>query len=89
MPGSFFTGQRWISRTEPELGLGVVVKTGVREIHISFPASGETRKYRKDNAPLDRVNFKRGDKIRDKSGRFLTVESVEKKNHLLYYLNNY
>jgi ATP-dependent helicase HepA len=85
MEKSFFKGQRWISESEPELGLGIIVHSGYRDVKIDFPGAGETRVYRKSNAPLQRVKYTKGDIIRDRSGRGLTVQSVEERDHLAYY----
>lgn len=40
----FTLGQRWISDTESELGLGTVVSVDARMITLLFPATGEDRK---------------------------------------------
>ncbi len=38
----FTLGQRWISDTESELGLGTVVAIDTRMITLLFPATGKT-----------------------------------------------
>ena len=38
-------GQRWVSDGEPELGLGIIRKSGDGRVEIAFPAAGETRIY--------------------------------------------
>lgn len=43
----FAVGQRYLSDTESELGLGVVVDVDDRCVHILFPQSEETRVYAK------------------------------------------
>ena len=53
----FAIGQRYLSDTENELGLGVVVLVDERCVHILFPQSEETRVYAKTSAPLSRVTF--------------------------------
>jgi hypothetical protein len=60
----FITGQRWISESEPELGLGTVVQAGKSRVQVVFKAAGETRTYAVDQAPLKRVRFRVGDTIR-------------------------
>ena len=52
----FVPGQRWVSNTESELGLGIVMDTANRRVTVSFPAVGERRTYAIDNAPLS-VSF--------------------------------
>ena len=39
----FTLGQRWISDTESELGLGTVVAVDTRMITLLLPATGENR----------------------------------------------
>jgi ATP-dependent helicase HepA len=57
-------GQRWVSDTEPELGLGVVLKLGFGRIEIFFPAANEHRHYAMQAAPIRRVRFQAGDTIK-------------------------
>mgnify|MGYP003385777507 CR=1 FL=1 len=59
----FSVGQRWISDTELELGLGMVDELDGRQVLIYFPAIDESRRYAVANAPLTRVKFKVGDLI--------------------------
>lgn len=73
----FAIGQRYLSDTESELGLGVVVLVDDRCVHILFPQSEETRVYAKVSAPLSRVMFKTGDNIHDQDGNTFTVTDVE------------
>ena len=81
----FFPGQRWASESEPELGLGVVLKLGTGTVTISFPATGETRTYAASGAPLRRVRFQAGDEVRAKSGAVIVVRSVTERDGLLTY----
>ncbi|MFW2178487.1 MULTISPECIES: RNA polymerase-associated protein RapA [unclassified Moraxella] len=73
----FAIGQRYLSDTENELGLGVVVLVDDRCVHILFPQSEETRVYAKTSAPLSRVLFKAGDTITDQDGHSFEVTEVE------------
>ncbi len=82
---TFVVGQRWISETEPELGLGLVVKTEFRRVQVDFPASGETRLYASDRAPLRRARFAPGDAVHGPGGLSLHVESVQEVQGLLTY----
>ncbi|MFK8068335.1 MAG: RNA polymerase-associated protein RapA [Gammaproteobacteria bacterium] len=75
----FIIGQRWISNTESELGLGMVAENNGRLITISFPAAGERRTYAIDNAPLSRVEYSVGDQIRDDEGNQIIVS--ERNDH--------
>lgn len=53
----FAIGQRWLSETEIELGLGIVTGLNGRQVSILFPANGETRAYASNNAPLTRYQL--------------------------------
>ena len=78
-------GQRWVSDGEPELGLGIIRKSGDGRVEIAFPAAGETRIYATDTAPLRRVRFQPGDRIKVHSGAEMTVERVRVERGLRVY----
>ena len=82
----FTPGQRWVSDSEAELGLGTVLSQDGRLVVILFPASGETRHYSIRTAPLTRVRFSPGDSITHHEGWALTVSDVSEQNGLLQYL---
>jgi ATP-dependent helicase HepA len=77
MTEPLFPGQRWISDTEPELGLGVIMQVNFRYVDISFPAQKTSRKYSRENAPLRRVTFKPGNTIQDRAGATHRITAVE------------
>ncbi len=78
-------GQRYVSDTEPELGLGVVLQVDGSTVDIGFPAAGERRTYSRKEAPLSRVRFTEGEKIKHQDGTRLVVEEViEQAGCLLY-----
>lgn len=81
----FVVGQRWISDTETDLGLGVVTNVEIRRVNIIFPASEESRVYAIDQAPLTRVVFFAGDKIESEQGQHYLIEKLEEKNGLIVY----
>jgi ATP-dependent helicase HepA len=83
--GKFLPGQRWISDSEPELGLGIVLEVGFRDVRISFRASNVVRVYMHRNAPLRRVRLKPGDRARSNSGKVFVVKSVKEFGGLLVY----
>ncbi|MBC8003681.1 MAG: DEAD/DEAH box helicase family protein, partial [Opitutaceae bacterium] len=85
MPDFFHPGQRWISESEPELGLGLVQRVTARTVTVAFKASDETREYARDNAPLRRVRFRTGDTIKTHKDSTLRVESVSERSSLIYY----
>jgi ATP-dependent helicase HepA len=82
---SFVPGQRWISNTESELGLGIVVESANRRVEISFPAAGESRTYAVDNAPVSRVQYEVGQKVSSEHGQQLMIEEVLENNGCLIY----
>jgi ATP-dependent helicase HepA len=81
----FAIGQRWLSDTESELGLGVLIDLDERSVSILFPKSDETRVYARNNAPLSRIVFNVGDSIQDQEGLEWTVQSVEERHGVLRY----
>jgi ATP-dependent helicase HepA len=78
-------GQRWISDTEPELGLGLVLKAEFGRVELFFPAANEQRQYALRSAPLRRVRFHEGDRIKAHDGAELLVTAVEERAGLLVY----
>ncbi|MCW8958487.1 MAG: RNA polymerase-associated protein RapA, partial [Gammaproteobacteria bacterium] len=82
----FVPGQRWISDAELQLGLGTVLSVEQRRVTVLFLASGETRTYARQSAPLTRVVFAAGDTLRAHEGWSLKVEEVIEENGLLRYL---
>ena len=81
----FVPGQRWVSNTESELGLGIVVDTANRRVTVSFPAVGERRTYALDNAPLSRVHYTVGEKVSDADGVSFTISDVTEQGGYLIY----
>jgi len=80
----FVPGQRWISTTEPELGLGTVLRVEGRGVQVLFAKAGVLRPYAADSAPLVRAEFRAGQRVAGKGIAFL-VERVEIKEDLLIY----
>lgn len=78
-------GQRWVSDTEPELGLGIVLKCEYGRAEIFFPAAGEHRQYALGSAPIRRVRFQEGDSIKTHSGEAFVVDSISDDSGLLTY----
>jgi len=78
-------GQRWISDSEAELGLGTVLAEDGRLLTVLYPATGDTRQYATRNAPLTRVRFSPGDEITHFEGWKLTVQEVDDVDGLLVY----
>ncbi|MFZ4213352.1 RNA polymerase-associated protein RapA, partial [Pantoea endophytica] len=82
----FTLGQRWISDTESELGLGTVVALDTRMITMLFPATGENRLYARNDSPVTRVIFNPGDTITSHEGWQMTVDEVRNENDLMTYI---
>ena len=77
--------QRWVSDTEPALGLGVILEVTPRQVEILFASAGVRRQYALASAPLRRVEFRPGDVIRDQEGNEMVVEEVLEEDGLLSY----
>jgi ATP-dependent helicase HepA len=81
----FALGQRWISDTESELGLGTVVQVEGRMVTLLFPATGENRMFSRAEAPLTRVIFNPNDTVESHEGWSITVTEVVEKDQLVVY----
>jgi ATP-dependent helicase HepA len=82
----FALGQRWLSDTEADLGLGTIVLIETRTVTVLFPATGVTRVYAAQTAPLTRIEFVVGDTVKCHEGWELEVEQVTEKEGQLSYL---
>jgi ATP-dependent helicase HepA len=84
---SYLAGQRWVSEAEPELGLGVVVRTEGGRVWVRFAAAGEDRQYATESAPLRRVAFRPGETVSNRQGEDgVVVDVVEARGLLRYQL---
>jgi ATP-dependent helicase HepA len=81
----FIPGQRWISNTESELGLGLILETSFKRVTVLFLASNEKRLYAIDNAPLTRVKFSVGDVIESIDEEKMQVVNVVEEDGLVTY----
>jgi len=81
----FVVGQRWLSETETDLGLGIIQDTDYRLVTVFFPGAEQERVYAKNNAPLSRVHHKAGDQIELIDGNSYTVLDAEEINSLFFY----
>lgn len=81
----FALGQRWISDTESELGLGTVVQLEGRVVSLLFPATGENRTFARIDAPLTRVIYNPGDSVKSHEGWSLKIDTVTEDNGLVFY----
>ncbi|MGB9089837.1 MAG: RNA polymerase-associated protein RapA [Pseudomonas farsensis] len=85
MAQQYQPGQRWISDSEAELGLGTILAQDGRLLTVLYPATGDTSQYSLRNAPLTRVRFSPGDQITHFEGWKLTVREVDMVDGLLIY----
>ncbi|MCE0966527.1 RNA polymerase-associated protein RapA [Pseudomonas sp. NMI4491_12] len=85
MAQQYQPGQRWISDSEAELGLGTILAQDGRLLTVLYPATGDTRQYSLRNAPLTRVRFSPGDQIIHFEGWKLTVREVDDIDGLMVY----
>jgi ATP-dependent helicase HepA len=81
----FSVGQRWLSNTEIELGLGVVIGSDFRSVEVLYPATGEARKYTKQDAPLTRLIFEIGETVKSQDGWEMTITEKEESQDLFIY----
>ena len=81
----FIVGQRWISHSETQLGLGIVTEAANRRIKMLFPAAGESRIYAIDSAPLSRIQYNIGDKVIDNNDVSIIVSEIIDNDGLLTY----
>ncbi|MDH2924132.1 ATP-dependent helicase HepA [Nicoletella semolina] len=83
---NFVVGQRWISESENNLGLGIVTAVDMRTVTLNFPAADEQRVYAIAVAPLARVQFQQGDYVYSAEGWQLEVQEVVENQGVLIYL---
>ncbi len=84
-PAAFVPGQRWVSATEADLGLGIIESNADRRVVVVFPASGERRTYAADNAPLSRVEYAVGEQVATEDGMSLGIVGKRESEGLLVY----
>ena len=82
----FKAGQRWIRIAELHMGLGTVMSVEQRTVNVMFLATGESRHYAVDTAPLSRLVFSSGDSVKSIEGWSMQVTGVEEENGLLRYM---
>lgn len=82
---TFIIGQRWVSNTESQLGLGIITAINGRHISINFPAAMEERLYTSENAPLSRIVYKEGETVHTVDQRqFKITDIIDNKGLILY-----
>ncbi len=86
-PSQFAPGQRWVSETQTEYGLALILKADSTIVQAFFPAVGETLSYAARNAPLRRVAFEPGDTVKDQEGNAFQVSEVREEAKCLIYVD--
>lgn len=81
----FIPGQRWISNAEIQLGLGIIIDSDHRTVSIRFEASDETRTYAKQNAPLTRVIYDKGERVKAITGDDIEIISFSETDGIVSY----
>lgn len=81
----FAVGQRWLSNTETELGLGAIIGVDFRSVEVLYPATGDARIYTKQEAPLTRLFFEIGDTVKCQDGWEMTITDREESQGVFIY----
>lgn len=81
----YTVGQRWLSNTEADLGLGIVMATDNRTINLLFPAVKEDRTYAIAHAPITRLVLSEGEKALHIDGWELKITSITMQDGLYTY----
>jgi ATP-dependent helicase HepA len=81
----FIIGQRWVSNSEAELGLGIIKEISGRQIEVFFPAVAESRFYAANNAPLSRVIYSEGEQVKSREQQSFTISAVQPFNGCMIY----
>lgn len=81
----WIVGQRVLSQSEPELGVGLVTRQGDSVVEVFFERSALRRRYSEKSAPLKRLTLEKGQRLRKDEDLEFTIESVEEKGGLLLY----
>lgn len=81
----FFPGQRWVSTTEIDLGLGIITQADSRRVEVLFPAVDEARTYNTNSAPLARVDYPIGEEVVHDEGWSVKITQRHLRNEIIEY----
>src|SRR5690554_2097578 len=81
----FIPGQRWLSETEMEQGLGMVTQLQGRMVSVLFPVTGEVRQYAISDAPLARYQLLVDELGQHAEGWAFRVQRIEDNDGVLTY----
>ncbi|RUO57835.1 RNA polymerase-associated protein RapA [Pseudidiomarina insulisalsae] len=82
---TFAAGQRWLSETELEQGLGILTQVEGRMVTVLFPATGEVRQYASQQAPLARYRLLPDDRGQHAEGWWFRVTEVTEQGDVVSY----
>ena len=82
---NFQIGQKYLSTTEPELGLGKIESVEHKKIQVFFASSQDLRTYNKQNAPLKRVKFDIGDSVKSLEGLEFEIQDIVEEEGIFIY----
>nr|WP_136251579.1 RNA polymerase-associated protein RapA [Ningiella ruwaisensis] len=81
----FTVGQRWLSNTETNLGLGVIMSVDFRSVTVLFPAVNEERNYAISQNALTRLQLSEGETAPHVDGWEIVIESIQERDGLIAY----
>ena len=81
----FRVGQRYLSETETEMGLGLITQAEGRHITVMFPANGEVRLYAAQEAPLARYLLQEGQQGKHAEGWAFIIEELSEAAGIVTY----
>ena len=76
----FICGQRYFSESEPELGLGIVLKVEFGNVEFLFPATETRRLYVSENAPVKRVSLRVGQTFSHPDGYEFKISNIKEED---------
>ncbi|HET8816717.1 MAG TPA: helicase-related protein, partial [Pseudidiomarina sp.] len=83
---SYAVGQRWLSETETEQGLGLITQVSGRLLTILFPATDEVRHYAAAEAPLARYQLLADEQGQHADGWYFRVTDVIQQKGINTYI---
>ncbi|MGM0906773.1 MAG: RNA polymerase-associated protein RapA [Pseudomonadota bacterium] len=81
----FRVGQRYLSETETELGLGMITQAEGRHLTVMFPATGEVRLYSAQEAPLARYQLQVQQQGKHADGWSFTIQELTESQGIVTY----
>jgi ATP-dependent helicase HepA len=81
----YYIDQRWLSKNEPELGLGIVEKAESRRVQIYFPLKDVLREYEFEDAPLSRALLHEGAIAKGIDEEVFKVEKIISSDQCVIY----